>query len=137
MRSLTISLNLPDPVLSPNGRPHFAQLAKAKAKARADAKILATAAMQASKLKFPFGKCEVRQIWFMGGVGTGYKPRDKQNAIGSMKAALDGCVDAGLLPDDNHRWLEFGPVTFYRTKKDHGGKAAVVLVFTELKNATG
>lgn len=136
MRSLTVSLNLPQKRLSPNGTAHYQSVGRAKAKARSDANILTTAAMQASKLKFPFGKCEVRAVWFMGGVGSGYKPRDKQNAIASLKAALDGCIDAGLLPNDDHKWLDFGPVTFYRTKKEHGGKAAVVLVFTELRNAT-
>lgn len=137
MRTLSVSLSLPSPKLSPNARTHWRSMAKHKAQARADAKILTLAAMQASKLKFPFGKCEVRMVWYMGGAQSGYKPRDKQNAIASLKYALDGCIEAGVLPDDSHRWLDFGPVTFLRTKKEHGGRSAVVLVFTELNNNEG
>jgi crossover junction endodeoxyribonuclease RusA len=32
--------------------------------------------------------------------------RDEDNAIASLKAAYDGIVDAGLLPDDDHKHMQ-------------------------------
>ena len=130
MRSLAIELPLPDRTLSPNGYKHWRQVSAAKKKARAEAQAVCKSAMNAARFAFPLGRCELRSVWYFGGKG-GYRPRDKGNAISSLKAYIDGCVDAGLLPDDSHKWLDFGPVVFYGLKKDHQGRGGVLLVFTE------
>lgn len=57
-----------------------------------------------------------------------YRPLDKGNAIGSLKAAIDGIVDAGVVPSDSHEWLSFGDIELYRTKDKHGGETGLTLV---------
>lgn len=47
--------------------------------------------------------------------GTGaYRPRDIQNAIGSLKAHIDGMVDAGIVPNDSFNWVSWGAVEIVR-----------------------
>ena len=38
------------------------------------------------------------------------RARDRANAIQSMKAAIDGITDTGILPDDNWRHVNIGSV---------------------------
>ena len=37
-----------------------------------------------------------------------YRPRDVWNAITAFHAGFDGITDAGLWPDDSHRWAALG-----------------------------
>jgi len=39
-----------------------------------------------------------------------YRPNDIANAIAAVKSAVDGFIDAGLAPDDSHRWIKWGDV---------------------------
>jgi hypothetical protein len=39
-----------------------------------------------------------------------------QNAIAALKPAIDGMVDAGVIPDDSARWLEWGGFKLTRVK---------------------
>jgi hypothetical protein len=55
----------------------------------------------------------------------GYRPRDIENAIGALKPAIDGMVDAGVIPDDSHMWLEWGRFRLSRVKN---GDAAGVYI---------
>lgn len=64
-----------------------------------------------------------------------YRPLDIANAISSLKGAIDGLVDAGVVPDDSHKWVTWGEVHLYRTKKQHQGKSGVVLIITQLEKA--
>lgn len=59
-----------------------------------------------------------------------YRPLDVGNAITSLKHAIDGLVDAGLLPNDGHKWLNWGSVALFRGAKQHQGRAEVVLTLT-------
>ena len=45
-----------------------------------------------------------------------------------MKAAIDGCIDAGLLPDDDWRRLEAGPARGGHDKEN----PRVILTFERL-----
>lgn len=56
-----------------------------------------------------------------------YRPNDIQNANSSLKAAIDGLCDAGMAPDDNHKWVDWGTTVLYRTEKEHKGRSCVVI----------
>ena len=62
-------------------------------------------------------RIEVRYHCPQGGIG--YHPRDIQNAIAALKPAIDGMVDAGVIPDDSKNWLTWGPLTLTRRKDGH------------------
>jgi hypothetical protein len=49
---------------------------------------------------------------------AGYKPRDSQNAISALKAAMDGMVDAGIVKSDAAAWVEIGKVSLYTRAND-------------------
>lgn len=57
-----------------------------------------------------------------------YIPNDIGNAWASLKAAIDGLVDAKVIPDDSHKWLTYGECKLFRTAKEHGGKSCVRLL---------
>lgn len=100
MQSITITLPLPDKCLSPNARCHWAVKSKAVAKLRR------------------FAELETRNV--AGRVVLGWKQakytarfyfptsrrRDADNAIASIKSALDGVADAGLIANDSGLWPE-------------------------------
>lgn len=81
----------------------------------------------------------VHHTWYMArderegmrGVPRRYRPLDEGNAIGALKAAIDGIVLAGLLPSDAHNVLRWGDGRLFRTAKEHGGKSCVLLEFVE------
>jgi hypothetical protein len=56
-----------------------------------------------------------------------YRPRDIANGIAALKAAIDGIVDAGVIPDDSAKIVQWGDVLFHRDAKTHCGRACVVL----------
>lgn len=39
---------------------------------------------------------------------SGYRARDVQNGIAACKSLLDGMVDAGIIPADSAKWLQWG-----------------------------
>jgi len=99
--SIVVVLPLPPRVLSPNcavatpgGR--FKKAAAAKRYRR-----LAREATEAERLT-PWIKASVTPRFFF----PTKRRRDEDNAIASLKAAYDGIVDAGLLPDDDHTHMQ-------------------------------
>jgi hypothetical protein len=56
-----------------------------------------------------------------------YRPNDKANAIHSLKAPVDGFVDAGLIPDDSHLWVSWGEIELLRNKKVSSGRPRVMV----------
>lgn len=82
-----------NPVLSPNARTHWAKLSRAKKKARQDA---ATVCSGYRGEKPSSGPVRVSLTF----CAPDKRRRDLDNAIASMKAALDGVSDA-LGIDDN------------------------------------
>jgi hypothetical protein len=54
-----------------------------------------------------------------------YYPRDAQNAVGSLKAAFDGLVDAGVVKSDAAANLTLGATVLHTTEKAHGGRSCV------------
>jgi len=104
MSTITITLPLPPRVLSPNSRAHWAKVAKAKAKYRADARVMTIHAMY---MKRNHGKRTniFRNLLNASEHTTFYfaqnRRRDRDNFSAMLKAARDGIVDAGLLADDS------------------------------------
>lgn len=94
---IRINLPLPDRILSPNARPHWAPKAKAVREARGAAYYLAMAAMRKAGIKPPkWEAAEVRTVFYWP---TRHR-RDRDNALASMKATMDGIADAGVVEND-------------------------------------
>ena len=87
-----LDLKMTAPPLNANHRPHWAVRARAVREARRTAKIMA----RKEQLPKDCARVRVRLI---------YRPRDRRrrdpgNIAPTQKAALDGLVDYGLVPDD-------------------------------------
>ena len=86
--------HLPDPDLSPNKRLHYMALYKAKAAAKQEAAALV---MAQGKPPRPYERAHITITW----VAKDKRRRDTDNLFSSMKAYIDGLVEAGLLVDDD------------------------------------
>lgn len=82
--------------LSPNSRIHWAQKAKAKAKARKDACLIAKSAGW-HRVEWPEGRLAVWIDYY----APDRRHRDIDNLLASSKAMLDGVADA-MGVDDRH-----------------------------------
>lgn len=87
---------------------------------------LARAAAVKSRERYEIASCLAR---------IGYPPRvsrvDPPNAWPAVKAGIDGCVDAGVLPDDSSQHI---PTTaFPRGPRTKSGVYRVELIFTDQK----
>tara|TARA_R110000868_G_scaffold397497_1_gene670217 strand:+ start:67 stop:444 length:378 start_codon:yes stop_codon:yes gene_type:complete len=91
---IVIELPLPHKNLSPNSRCHWAAKARSVAKARSDARIMAT---QAKLPSCPWAKATIR---FEFTFRTNAK-HDDDNLAASCKSYRDGIADAGIVADDN------------------------------------
>lgn len=75
----------------------------------------------------------IHHTWYMARDGAEkpkrYRPLDEGNAIGALKATIDGLVECGLLANgDSHKWVKWGNGLLFRAAKDHGGRCGVELV---------
>ena len=92
-------------LLTANDRPHHMKRHRLSTSLRAESKYHALGAMGQERLRF-----ERAEVW----VHLAYpdrRRRDDHNLMPSVKAMVDGFVDAGLLPDDDRKhlrgpWLE-------------------------------
>lgn len=117
----TITVPPPSRVLSPNGYKHWRKVSGVKKDHRQLVAILAKE--QAAPIS---GAVEIQIDWYMGNKSF-YCPMDNQNAVSSLKAAIDGIVDAGIIEDDNRKIVKaIHPVNLYRTRKEHQGRSEVV-----------
>jgi len=94
-------------------------------------------AISKAGLCVPVKRIRVSSEWFMARTETTkdrYRPLDSQNALGSLKAAFDGLVDAGLIESDGHKFLEIGTVTLNRSAKEHKGRCAVDLIIEVIES---
>lgn len=94
MTELTITLPLPDRVLSPNGRAHWGRVARAKKHAKELAYLLA---LQAGAAGEQWEAADLAITFWHRTKRT----RDRDNALASLKAHIDGVVAAGLLKNDS------------------------------------
>lgn len=94
---LTIALPIPDKVLSPNSRAHWARRARATKEARTTAYLLATKELREKSVKPP--KWETAELHVTFYWPTAHR-RDADNAWRRMKPVMDGLEDAGIIQDD-------------------------------------
>ena len=74
----------------------------------------------------------ISTTWYMGPTyDPRYRPLDSTNANAALKAAIDGFVDAGLVPNDSYKFVSLMPPTLFRSKKEHEGKAEIIVEVRE------
>ena len=101
----TITLTIPaGEWLSSNQRLHWAQQARRTRSIRTRAFMLGLAALRAGDVTARTGKTHVHVL-------VAYptaRKADPPNSYPSVKAAIDGLVDAGIFPDDNSEHVSLG-----------------------------
>jgi hypothetical protein len=123
MNSITITLPIPARKLSPNARTHWAEKAKLTKASRRAAYF---AALEALNLRKPPGWIKARL-----GVRAFFKTLnfpDPTNFPLSLKAAIDGIADAGIIANDKGLWPE-RPVF----EKDTGNPRVEITITEEIK----
>lgn len=102
-RSLTIIVDLPAAALHQNARVHHMKLATAKRFAKSEAWLCCKAEMGPGQpWQWPLARLRLG-FWF-----PDHRRRDVLNYMGAMKYAVDGCVEAGLIVDDDWLHLQIG-----------------------------
>ena len=86
--------HLPAPELNPNKRLHHMQLYAAKRGAKDEAMALV---LEQGRPSVPYEKAHITITW----VAKGKRRRDPDNLFASMKAYIDGLVEAELIADDS------------------------------------
>lgn len=123
----TAELPLPPKALSPNkSGTHWAVRARATKKYREDCAWAFKAAMPKSWIK-----CAVAiRVEYRAPKGcNAYVAHDVANAMSSLKAGIDGAIDAGVIPSDGRRWLSWESMDLITTKKELAGRAPGVSIF--------
>ena len=95
MNSVTITLPIPPTCLNPNGRAHWAGKHRARADQRAAAFNYATCQYTGPGPMWKRARLTLR--WF---AKQDNRIPDIDNAIASVKGAIDGLADAGVLLND-------------------------------------
>jgi len=98
--AITITLPLPDKSLSPNARVHWAKKSKVVKAYRAAAFLASFAATKGQRLGWHNATYKAAFHW------PNARRRDADNAIASIKSALDGIADAGVVLNDSGLWPE-------------------------------
>ena len=101
--AFTITLPLPSKILSPNCRPGSIGSRFMEAAATKKYRKLAKEAVEAEQIN--------SAPWLQARVDASFyfkikRRRDDDNAMGSIKAAYDGIVDAGIVTDDDPKHME-------------------------------
>ena len=114
MRTVDVFLTgvLPATWLSPNrgerkeGRAAYA-ISGAKMQMRGDVALGMLAELRVREITEPFDPCHITLtlVYAKRARDGYYRPTDCGNAIYSLKAAIDGLIDAGLIIDDDHTHL--------------------------------
>ena len=135
-RSVRITLPLPPIGCSPNWQPYNVRArSKARAAFRRDVGFAAMSARNREGVSSPFGVAVIDAAFFTGGSTSAdarYRPKDRDNAIASLKGAVDALKDARLISGDSAARLRWGDVTIIGTKKEHGGSAELVVTVREV-----
>ena len=118
---MTVTLGWPSRALSPNARPHWATLARAKKAARREGYI---AARSAGVLAGVSSVCI--QVTF---IPPDARRRDLDNLVSSLKGHLDGIADA--IGIDDSRWIWAAPVI---AKPEKPGRVVVTLTPVEVRS---
>ncbi len=92
--------HLPDPDLSPNKRHHYMKIYAAKRDAKDEAIALV---LEQGKPAAPYAKAHIIITW----LSKDKRRRDPDNLFASMKAYVDGLVEAGLIADDSAKNVSY------------------------------
>lgn len=98
-QSIVVTLPLPNPKLHAHNTGHWRGKSKLIKELRTLAKLECRKAMKGKRPKW--AKATIHYRFFF----KNNRRRDAVNAKQSMKAAVDGVVDAGLIPDDSWQYL--------------------------------
>lgn len=93
---IVLTLSLPPAGCSPNSRGHWAKKHRAVAEYRAHADAEVRRTIRASQ-RPRWASAELRTTWYL----PDERRRDPDNLMASLKAAIDGLRDGGVLADDN------------------------------------
>lgn len=104
MNEISIEIHCPPKECWQNRPSHYMAKAKVVKAYRAAAHALMLEAMGGSD-GWQRGRIHMEFCW-----PTRHR-RDTLNAAGAMKAAIDGIIDAGLLPDDDGEHMEIGGIS--------------------------
>lgn len=104
-RKITIELlGLPPRTLSPNFRSHWAEKSRAVNDYRTYVRIRA---MQAKPRDWHTLEKATISVTF---VATDKRRRDLDNLLSSVKAGIDGLIDASIIKDDSAQHLSYGSI---------------------------
>lgn len=112
---LTAVMGIPPRELSPNARVHWAAKARATKRYRYESFVEWKKAIMHAGGWTPI-PVELRVEYTHFRRADGYLPMDEENAIAAIKAAIDGMVDAGIVPTDSAKWLRVGRLVIIPTK---------------------
>lgn len=101
MNSLTINLPIPDAKLRSNARVHWA-IRSRLTKLHRNRAMLAARTVLGKEPPPRWEKASLRTEWFF----PTRRHLDPDNAIGSLKAYIDGLADAGIVANDRGLWPE-------------------------------
>lgn len=119
MRQFTVRLPLPSAKLSSHNNGHWKSKAPAVRKYREQALMT----VKQSGVWPKFKRARVHYLFAL----PDRKRRDAANLVHGCKAAIDGIVDSGLIPDDCWEYLEIGSVVCVVRRPSE-----VVLTFEEI-----
>ncbi len=106
MSEWEIRLPWTTPPLSLNDRSHWRAKASKTATVRALTKTVVSLCYVATSdtipTKWPLSRAAITLTYYP----RDRRRRDRTNLVATYKACVDGCVDAGVIPDDTPQWLE-------------------------------
>lgn len=105
--SVTLTLPLPPRELSPNARVHWRKKAAITARCRENA-YWETLSFESTEWEHLYKTATMQATFYWP---TKHR-RDVLNAESSLKAYIDGIVDSGMIPDDDHLHLTHLPTVF-------------------------
>jgi Holliday junction resolvase RusA-like endonuclease len=134
MMELTVELPLPPRACSPNGRHYWRVKSAAVKNYRSECAMAYRAAWKSHLADKPLisGKVTVSlEFWQARPFKDGRaRFKDVDNAVASMKAALDALKEANVIADDRAGLLSLGSVELHG-QKDSAGRCCVVLTLKE------
>jgi len=104
---------LPPKESNPNWRGHWTKKAEAVQSFRAAAKYCALNASESTRPGYEKAEVSITLV-----VRDSRYYRDPDNMVASLKPAIDGCVDAGIIKDDSDEHLRYRVPIIYVIDKD-------------------
>jgi crossover junction endodeoxyribonuclease RusA len=111
--------HLPDRDLNPNKRLHYMNVYRAKRDAKQETIALV---LQQGKPAVPYERADITITW----VAKDKRRRDFDNLFASLKATIDGLVEAGLIVDDSAAHVS------YTLRYEHGTEDNTIIDVEEL-----